>query len=269
MGPIRSTIRNLLIKTIGRLRTPPWENSDEPIYRFITYHRIKADQIVSFKRQLDRLQNGFNIVSPNEFTQDQGRTNTLNLVLSFDDGYREWESIVLKELKKRSIKGLFFISPDFVGLEGKEAETFCRNHLNIEPTSPLTSEGVKKIHDYGHTIGNHLLTHVDLRDVKEPDIFEREFHETQNFFDDKFGIRPDWVAYPFADYFKAPDPLADTASNYFDYGVTLIPGWNRAGESNHLLHRDGFSPTFSSNLEEAWLKGGYDPVFELSHLVKP
>lgn len=264
---VRTWFRNGLIRTIGWFKSDPSEY-EEPTYRVLAYHRIQAQKTVAFRHQLDRLQNNYNVVTPEEFRSGEGRTDELNLLLTFDDGYLEWETQVLPELDKRNIRAVFFLCPDLVGLGRDEADAYCRNHLGLEPSLPLTESGVQQIIEDGHTLGNHLVKHSDLREASEATAIDSILEESQSIFEDRFNHRPDWLAYPFGDYFESPEPLRNSVSDFFDCAVTLIPGTNRPDSDPYFLKRDAFSPTYSRALETAWLSGGYDPLFRLTHLGK-
>lgn len=266
---MREFIRNQLVRVLGSLGAAPWEDSDRPVYRFLTYHRVEPNQQVFFEQQLDRLQSHYNIVSPEGFRKDEGVTDTLNLVLTFDDGYLEWETLVIHELDKRDLHALFFVTPDFPGRTGDSADRFCRENLRRSPAQPVTTEGVRELQSRGHTLGNHLVGHPDLREETDEGTLREHFTQSQQAFRDQFGVEPEWVAYPFADYFAAPETISSVADEHFEFGVTLIPGWNRSGDDPLLLHRDGFAPDLGPAVEQNWLRGGYDPIFSFTHLSCP
>jgi hypothetical protein len=263
---VRKLIRNGLIKFLSSLKTPPWQESDVPLYRTITYHRIEPDQQLAFKNQLRRLKKEYHFVTPEEFADRVGTEKNLNLLLTFDDGYLEWETIVLKTLRQLELKAIFFVSPDFIGLSEEKASAYCRNNLQVSPARPLTAEGLRKLREEGHTVGNHLLQHTDLRDQTSAEALKEIFKKSQDELESQIDFRTDWVAYPFGDYFKNKDQVRNLAENFFEHGFTLRPGYNSVDTDPLMLHRDGFSPDFSAALERAWFKGGFDPIFELTHL---
>lgn len=265
---VRTWFRNQLVRSIGRFRRP-LRPTDGPTYRILCYHQIRPRQKVAFQHQLDRLQKQYNVVDPDEFRNNEGHGEKLNLLLSFDDGFLNWESQVLPELRKRALKGIFFVCPDLVGLEQSEAAGYCRNHLDLEPALALTEGGLDELLADGHTLGNHLLQHADLRSETDEDRIESILDESQNLFEERFDRRPDWLAYPFGDYFSAPETLKKCVQHHFDRAVTLIPGANTPSTDELFLHRDAFSPDYSARLEAAWLAGGYDPLFRFTHLMKP
>ncbi|MFB6357169.1 MAG: polysaccharide deacetylase family protein [bacterium] len=232
---MKVTIKNSLIRFLGQFTSPP--DIDEPVYRFVTYHRISPDQATSFRKQVDRIQNNFNVVSPRQYKNSEGSTETLNVLFTFDDGYLSWENTVLPVLNERDIKGLFFVCPDFVGLNEDEARNYSEQFLNMSPSNPLTEEGIKTIIKSDHTVGNHLLEHRDLRDTPPGDQIRNIMEQSQTSFEEHFEITPEWLAYPFADYFTHPERLTRVTGEYFDYAVTLIPGWNTPSTNPLFLTR--------------------------------
>lgn len=263
---MKTRLRNLLVRLCGALKGGLPDRSG-PVYRLLAWHRIKPRQTVAFRQQLDRLQAQYNVVTPGEFERGEGRTGELNLVLSFDDGYLEWESVVLPELDRRNLEGLFFVCPDLPGLTGEDARRYVRENLWIQPTHPVTPEGVTRLREAGHTLGNHLLGHEDLRDVSDPDHLRETFAASQRTFEERFGVRPRWVGYPYADAFRDPAALVRAAGRHFEFGATLIPGWNHRDTPPLFLRRDSISPDLPAPVEAAWLRGGYDPLFRFTHLT--
>lgn len=264
----RRRVRDQLIRGIGPWCRPDRTGSSTPVYRFLTYHRVRPDQREDFRRQLDRLQARYHFVTPREFERNEGSADRLNLLLTFDDGYREWETFVLEELNDRGLEAVFFVCPDFVDLDEREAARYCREHLGLRPAPPLTEGGVRRL-ARDHTLGNHLLAHRDLREATDPATLQEVFETSQDAFERRFGHRPSWLAYPFGDYFRAPGILQETALRCFDYALTLVPGTNTADTPPGLLHREGFAPDLDQSVEVNWLQGGFEPLFWLTHLLRP
>lgn len=266
---LRTWARNQLVKGLGRFRDPIESSREGPVFRILSYHRIRAGQQVAFQHQLDRLQKQYNIVTPSEFRHRQGDPDRLNLLLSFDDGYLDWESQVLPELTQRDIRAVFFLCPDLVGLDKQHAAEYCRDHLRIEPALALTVDGAQRIREEGHQLGNHLVRHTDLRGLSDESEIYEILQESRERFHDLFGETTEWMAYPFGDYFRFPDPLRSCVDGYFERAFTLVPGTNDSAADPLFLRRDAFSPDYSAGLERAWLSGGYDPLFGLTHLTRP
>lgn len=263
----KQPLRNHLIRIFGVVKSPPLSD-DSPIYRFITYHKIKPHQEEKFKKQIEFLDQNYNIVSPEDFVKRKGNTNCLNLLLTFDDGYRSWEEIALPTLDEHNLRGIFFVCPDLVGLKTTEASSFCKDQLNMEPVPVLSEPGLHKLRQHGHTIGNHLIQHRDLRMTPDQAIINKSFQQSQTLFEERFNFKPKWLAYPYGDYFTEPQRLVKAAKKHFTYATTLIPGWNDSDTSRYFLHRDGFSPDLPPDVQKAWLSGGFDPIFQLTHTTR-
>ena len=76
------------------------------------YPGIKGLEFEGFKRQLDYLENNYNIVSAEDLIEFSvsGKTLPSNACyLTFDDGYKDHVDFVLPELLERNLQGSFFI----------------------------------------------------------------------------------------------------------------------------------------------------------------
>ena len=88
----------------------------------ITYHyvrdkkkssfpNLKAQSVNVFKKQLNFIKKNFNIITPEQFINfinGKGVIKRNSYLLTFDDGYIDHYKVVLPELKKRNISGIFF-----------------------------------------------------------------------------------------------------------------------------------------------------------------
>lgn len=81
----------------------PIKNSSHPF--------IKGLELDGFRRQLDYLEKGFNIINADtliDHVKNQSALPTDACLLTFDDGYKDHYLHVLPELKKRRLCGCFF-----------------------------------------------------------------------------------------------------------------------------------------------------------------
>tara|TARA_B100000963_G_scaffold213219_2_gene185835 strand:- start:16334 stop:17254 length:921 start_codon:yes stop_codon:yes gene_type:complete len=92
---------------------------------FIMYHyvrdiknslfpNIKGLDIKEFKFQINYLKKNYNIISLEDFFNNDFNQNQKNCVLTFDDGYIDHYNFVLEVLLKNNIKGAFFPPVDVV-----------------------------------------------------------------------------------------------------------------------------------------------------------
>ena len=92
---------------------------------FIMYHyvrdmknsmfpNIKGLDIKEFKSQINYLKKSYNIISLEEFFNNDFNKKNKNCVLTFDDGYSDHYDFVLEVLLNNNIKGAFFPPVDVV-----------------------------------------------------------------------------------------------------------------------------------------------------------
>jgi len=92
---------------------------------FIMYHyvrdiknslfpNIKGLDIKEFKFQINYLKKNYNIISLEDFFNNDFNQNQKNCILTFDDGYIDHYDFVLEVLLKNNIKGAFFPPVDVV-----------------------------------------------------------------------------------------------------------------------------------------------------------
>jgi len=77
--------------------------------RVSKFPKIKGLEFESFKKQLNFLQENFNIIDPKDLLKTKSfKLPDHSCVLTFDDGYKDHIKYVFPELKKRKLKGCFF-----------------------------------------------------------------------------------------------------------------------------------------------------------------
>ena len=92
---------------------------------FIMYHyvrdvknslfpKLKALDYNDFKFQINFLKKNYNIISIEEFYNNDFNKESKNCVLTFDDGYRDHYDFVFETLVKNNIKGAFYPPVDVV-----------------------------------------------------------------------------------------------------------------------------------------------------------
>jgi len=80
-----------------------------PLVRIIAFHEIKDNEVEAFKNKLKFLKNNFNIISPKDFYNKNLSDKKLNILLTFDDGYKSWLKNVIPRLEKEKISAIFFL----------------------------------------------------------------------------------------------------------------------------------------------------------------
>lgn len=99
------------------------------------------------------------------------RSDRVNLLISFDDGFSNNLTYALPVLQKHGVKALFFLIADCLA-KGSVPE-FIEGPDTNAPDSPyrtLTAAQAKQMADAGMTIGSHSMTHRDHRMLDEAEI---------------------------------------------------------------------------------------------------
>jgi len=110
------------------------------------------------------------------------------LLLSFDDGPDlSGTPLILKELDRRGIKAIFFVTG--WRLTGRRPEDIARRDL------------VRKIAAHGHLVANHTMTHPDM--CKNPDKQAAEIDDNTELIAQTTGVRPLLFRSPYGAYCRS------------------------------------------------------------------
>jgi peptidoglycan/xylan/chitin deacetylase (PgdA/CDA1 family) len=181
----------------ARLGYPP---ADLP--SVIAYHKVTRFEFGGtwvppgrFSAQLDLLSDaGYRFIDEDTFLRTVEGTRTgssCELLLTFDDGYRELLDHAVPALARRRIPALLFIVSAFVGRENSwELPLPGRRsvHLDWDELADLRRSGF--------AIGSHAATHRDLTRLG-PDALRAELAESKSILDDRLGCRVRSLSYPF------------------------------------------------------------------------
>ena len=92
------------------------------------YKKLKFLDFISFKKQLDYLEENYNVLDPSVLQNKKPNIPKKSCILTFDDGYKDHIDFVYPELKKRKIKGAFFPT-GVTTLENKILDTNLIQHI--------------------------------------------------------------------------------------------------------------------------------------------
>jgi peptidoglycan/xylan/chitin deacetylase (PgdA/CDA1 family) len=173
------------------------------------------------------------------------------VVITFDDGYRDFYTDALAVLKQCGFTATIFLATDRIQ----------NTPARMEGVDYLTWSEVRELYAEGMRFGSHTVTHPDLRSLG-PEQIDYELGCSKEIIEQNLGTSIKWFSYPHA--FPEEDRrftrfLADLLENQgFENGVSTIIG--RARRKNHKL----FLPRLPVNnwddpsLLRAKLHGGYD-----------
>lgn len=167
-----------------------------PLVRVIAFHDVPDG--IWFEGVISMLVRNYNVVTPEQFHRGMFDGTKINILITFDDGYKSWIDVCLPILQKYEAKAIFFIISGLVDIaqDTEKVETFMRERLLISPKQVLTWNGVRLLVREGHTIGGHTRTHPDLMELPAEDL-ENEIIEDKIKLEKESFCSIDNFAYPF------------------------------------------------------------------------
>lgn len=105
------------------------------------------------------------------------------IVLTFDDGYKDFYSQALPLLKKYNVKATAYITYNLIGKS---------DYLTVSDLQEIIKTNLVEI-------GSHALDHKSLEYLKEEEI-KKQISESKNNLEKKFGVPIETFAYPYGYY---------------------------------------------------------------------
>lgn len=141
-----------------------------------------------------------------------------SVILTFDDGYRDFYTDVFPILKKYNVKAVAFVVPNFLG---------SPNNLDTWMLSEIAKSGLVEIG--AHTMNHSYLTGLPLEGVKY------EVMESKKYLEDRLGIKVSSFAYPYGAFDNTTIDVVKKAG--FRAAVTTIPGTFTLDVNRFFLYR--------------------------------
>jgi len=217
------------------------------------YYHINTSREV-FSQQMRWLRNtGYRTVDLAEAWAGLGTGADLSkaVVITFDDGYRDFYTDAMDVIKQCGFKVTIFLATDRI----RHAP------VRIEGADYLTWRDVRELHAEGMRFGSHTVTHADLRSL-DPDQLDYELGQSKEIIEQNLGVAVDSFSYPFA--FPEEDKdfsryLEDRLNNLgFEYGVSTILGRASQKSNRFFLPRLPVNNWDDTLLLKAKVEGGYD-----------
>jgi peptidoglycan/xylan/chitin deacetylase (PgdA/CDA1 family) len=217
------------------------------------YYQINTST-EAFDRQMRWLRNqGYRTIDLCQLTDGLERREDLTktVVLSFDDGYRDFIDGAMPVLRQCGFSATIFLAT------GRIQDTPVR----LNGAEYLTWQEVRELHAQGICFGSHTVTHPDMRSLG-PEQIEYELGFSKEVIEQKLGVAVASFAYPFA--FPEEDRdftrfLLDALENQgFQNGVTTVLGRASSKNSPYFLPRLPVNSWDDNAFLRAKLEGGYD-----------
>jgi peptidoglycan/xylan/chitin deacetylase (PgdA/CDA1 family) len=198
------------------------------LYHTVGAHPAEIDvPREEFERQLAWLASTGLVRSLGEALADGGG----GVVVTFDDGYRDFPETVLPLLERYRIPSMLYLATGLVTERGDDANG---DRLDWADVRAAVATGLV-------TIGSHTHGHVDLSNAGEA-VAEDEMRRSKELIEDHLGTACRHFAYPWA----LASPAAElVARRHFDSAA--LPAWrtNRRGRTEPL--RLGRTPVLRSD----------------------
>jgi len=144
--------------------------------------------------------------------------STQSAVLTFDDGYEDFYSVVFPLLKQYHMRATVYVIYDYIGRNG---------FLNEKQIRELVESGLVEI-------GSHTLDHVYLK--QSPKIYaDKQIIESKNIFEERFGIKIQTFAYPYGAFNL--ENIAAVKEAGYTAAVSVISGQMQSNENIYFLSR--------------------------------
>jgi peptidoglycan/xylan/chitin deacetylase (PgdA/CDA1 family) len=210
--------------------------------RVLAYHKVTGFELggtwvtpKGFVSQIDfLLDEGYRFMGEERFleTLDGERTGSeKELLLTFDDGYRQLLDVAVPALEKRGIPALVFIVSSFVGKEnlwelGLPGRRF--EHLSWDEIADLAERGF--------SFGSHTCRHRDLTRIG-PDEATAEVRRSKAEIEGMLGRTVRCLSYPFGRTNPAVERAAAAAG--YRAAFTLNPRGPNSRIDRYGLRREG------------------------------
>ena len=235
----------------------------KPIARFVTFHDLPDEAVAGFRRKLIFLKRRMNVISMDDYFGGKLSSRKINVVITFDDGYKSWVRRAVPILEELEMAATFFVSSGFVGLSQEDEDEFVRSKLKTprKTTGGLCDEDLKELAGRNFTIGGHTFNHVNLGEIEDRSHAKREIFEDKQKLGAIIGKEIEYFAYPFGEC-CGPQPHLTSLLREAGYkgAVTLIPGFNTKETNRYSLFRELTSADIRLCLFRAQVFGAYDGV---------
>lgn len=182
---LRSLARSLVLKTVFRLRLNELalalQRSGLSSSRIVVVemHETLSTHAAQFRAQLEWVARHFTIITPELFARAlETRACTWPglkpaVLFTFDDGRESNYLVGAPIIESFGGRGIFFVVPQFIGLEGDAAKDFYYSRIDMRNTVPVAAgqdevwkpmkpAQLADLARRGHWVGSHTSSHTRL-----------------------------------------------------------------------------------------------------------
>lgn len=217
-------------------------------YHSVTEVPVNADPhkqhipLPLFLQHLDYLQEHYHIISLSQYLdarRENRRLPNRSAVLTFDDGFADFYSVVAPQLSRRKIPATVFV------ITQRASDRFVPNGESF-----LTWDQIRELAAQGVEIGSHSYSHPHLTDLSVDEI-TRELGDSRQALETCVGHCRIPLSYPFGQVSETIAGLAETLG--YTCGIANDAGPNSDGRNFYELSRtviasDDDVATFSARI---------------------
>ncbi len=189
------------------------------------------------------------------------RDSSKYVVITFDDGFRNFFTTAFPILKKYNFSATVFLPTGFIDNE----------RLSFKDKECMTWDEVRQLCKDGIIFGSHTVTHQQLNNLKEAEI-EYEIKHSKDFIEQNLGSAIDAFSYPY----KFPDEdktlkitLRDLLSKHgYRYGVSTRIGTTSKKDNTYFMKRLPVNSNDDISFLQAKLNGKYNWLYYAQTLNK-
>jgi peptidoglycan/xylan/chitin deacetylase (PgdA/CDA1 family) len=238
--------------------------SDDPEPGISPYFRV-ATSPTRFRQQMlwlrDRHYSVIDLTTALKRLQEPSRPEDRSVVITFDDGFRDFMSDAWPVLTEFGFTATVFLPTAFIGETRK----------SFKGRECLTWQDVRSLHRAGISFGTHTATHPVLYHLPWNDI-RRELRESRIQLEDELSAPVSAFAYPYA--FPQEDGeyvrrfTAELRDQGYAAAVTTAIGRPRCGSDPLVLTRLPINQMDDARLFAGKLHGAYDWMGALQSLFR-
>lgn len=216
-------------------------------------HETLDAQADLLRRQLEWVARRFTLITPELFARSLENRKAAwpgskpAILFTFDDGRESNYLVAAPMLESFGARGIFFVVPQFIGLEGNAAKDFYYSKIDIRHLAPaapaheevwkaMKPEQLADLARRGHWIGGHSLSHAKLAGLPAADL-AREIEDSSRQIARWTGRPVDAFAWTYS--WDAIDRAAwDAVKQAHRFCFAPCPGTvDAATDSPHLIWR--------------------------------
>jgi len=227
------------------------------------YYNINTSP-VQFRRQMEFLRDeGYRAVHLDEAVKslEPGKRNSNYVVITFDDGYRDFYTAAYPVLAEFGHTAALFVPSGLI--RDRSAQFLGRECL--------TWSEIRDLHARGIQIGSHSVTHGELKYLRAAEL-EEEVARSKNTIEAKIGQPVESFSYPYA-FPETEVVFARTLRQLLEKhgyknGVTTILGTAKRASDRYFLPRLPVNSSDDLTLFRAKLEGSYDWLHAAQYFTK-